>query len=82
MTSLATPVFDFIALAVSTAILSLAVAFVHVLVAQALESPYRLRTPAMQVRAKLRALPGTAPSRHTSRPAFAARSKLGLPGAA
>ncbi len=80
MTTLAAPMFDFIALVVSTAILALAVAFVHVLVAQALDRPYRLRMPAARARARLRALPSTAP--RTPRPQFAESGELGLPGAA
>lgn len=80
MTTLAAPIFDFIALVVSMAILALAVAFVHLLVAQALDRPYRLRMPAARARARLRALPSTAP--RTPRPQFADHGEIGLPGAA
>ncbi len=82
MTPLALPGFDLIALVVSTAILSLAVAFVDVLVAQALDQPYRLRKQAVQARTKLRALPGTAAALRAARPRLTTGSELDLPGAA
>lgn len=81
MIPVAMPAFDLIALVVSTAILSLAVAFLQVLVAPMLERPYRLRQPADRAPTRLRVLPGTAAAARAAPPRFAER-ELDLPGAA
>ncbi len=81
MAPIAAPTFDFIALVVSTAILALAVASVQVLVAQALDRPYRLRMPEVSARTRLRALPGTAPAERAVRSRFTTGVELDLAGA-